>query len=333
MSKSALKSPSSIAAVKKDGKRLFKEGKHLLAKNKKKIPEASQESVQKGLDRLRQALEKRKPGDELSNAISAMEQTLEKELGFARKSSLREFVDSIVVAVLIAGFLRAFVLEAFKIPSGSMIPSLKVGDHLFVNKFIYGLRVPFPTSNSWIVRWGSPERGDVIVFRYPLDQSKDFIKRVVALSGDRVRVEGDQVYVNGKSLKRTPSESFEYIEDREPGAGSVSGFVNHAFAYTEKSFGEPGEDYSVIYDRSGRRRKALPDAGPTLPGLECADGGACIVKEGFVFAMGDNRDNSSDGRFWGGVPKTFIKGKAMFLFWSRGAKSGIRWDRIGAAVR
>jgi signal peptidase I len=332
MSKAKTKSGPPKAFTKRDAKRLLTEASHLLSRTRKKIPEATQTSVQTEIVALRAQLKSKTKQDWVA-AAQSLDSMIEQHLGFARKSSIREFVDSIVVAVVIAGLLRAFVLEAFKIPSGSMIPSLKVGDHLFVNKFIYGLRVPFPMSNAWIARWGEAERGDIIVFRYPVDQSKDFIKRVVALSGDRVRVTGDEVRVNGVALKRTAPESIEYVEDREPGAGAPPGFVNHALAYTETSFGEDAAEYSVIYDKQSRGRKPLPDLGPSLPGLDCSNGQDCRVLEDHVFVMGDNRDNSSDGRFWGAVPKTYIKGKAMFLFWSRGVKSGIRWDRIASAVK
>jgi len=326
--------PKSTARVfgKKDAKRLLKESTQLLSKNRKKLPESVFSTIEAEIVVLKDQL-KLKNDRSWEGGAQALDALVEKHLGFARKSSFREFVDSIVVAVVIAGILRAFVLEAFKIPSGSMIPSLKVGDHLFVNKFIYGLRVPIPMSNAWIARWGEAERGDIIVFRYPVDQSKDFIKRVVALTGDRVRVEGDQVWINGKALKRTDAKSIEYVEDREPGAGAPPSFVNYAAAYTEQSAGENAVDYSIIYDKQTRGRKPLPDSGPALPGLDCGNGKDCLVQEGHVFVMGDNRDNSSDGRFWGAVPKTYIKGKAMFVFWSRGVKSGIRWDRIGSSLR
>lgn len=334
------KAPSDEAFSKSDAKRLYKEGRNLLAKNRKKVPEATAESLEEKLNTLRQTMEQRNPGSKLTQAAQDLERSLEKDLGFARKSSIRELVDSVVIAVLIAGFLRAFVLEAFKIPSGSMIPTLKVGDHLFVNKFIYGLRSPMPMSNSWLVRWGSPDRGDVIVFRYPVNQSKDYIKRIVGIAGDKVLVVDDKVLINGEALNRTPAEDYTYYEDREcPGwlicpvtSDLRSGFANRAVLFTESSHADPDTQYTVIYNKQGLH-KELPEFKTDLPGLDCSSGKACLVKEGYVLVMGDNRDNSSDGRVWGGVPETFIKGKAMFIFGSRAVNSGIRWDRIGQAVR
>ncbi|MFO7930972.1 MAG: signal peptidase I [Thermodesulfobacteriota bacterium] len=118
------------------------------------------------------------------------------EEGQKRKSRLRENLEAIVIAVLLALFIRAFVVQAFKIPSGSMEPTLQVGDHILVNKFIYGVRLP--VTNTTIIPVSEPERGDIIVFEYPVEPDKDFIKRVVAVPGDVVEIRNKEVYVNGK---------------------------------------------------------------------------------------------------------------------------------------
>lgn len=115
-----------------------------------------------------------------------------------RKSAAREWLEALVVAILLALFIRTFVIQAFKIPSGSMIPTLLVGDHILVNKFIYGVRIPM--LDSWIVGPWVPKRQDIIVFKYPHDESRDFIKRVIGLPGDVVEVRGKQVYINGEPL-------------------------------------------------------------------------------------------------------------------------------------
>ncbi|MCF8025094.1 MAG: signal peptidase I [Desulfobacteraceae bacterium] len=115
-----------------------------------------------------------------------------------RKSRLRENIEAIVIAVLLALFIRAFVVQAFKIPSGSMEPTLQVGDHILVNKFIYGVRLPI--ANTTIIPVSEPERGDIIVFEYPVDPDKDFIKRVVAVAGDVVEIRDKKVYVNGRRV-------------------------------------------------------------------------------------------------------------------------------------
>ncbi len=113
-----------------------------------------------------------------------------------QKSVAREYAEALIVALVLALFIRSFIVQAFKIPSGSMLPTLQIGDHILVNKFLYGLRVPYPFERV-VVQWGQPHQGDVIVFVYPKDRSKDFIKRVVAVGGDTVEIRHKQVYVNG----------------------------------------------------------------------------------------------------------------------------------------
>lgn len=125
-----------------------------------------------------------------------MEQPKNKET-IKKKSAFREYAEAAAIAVLLALFIRTFVVQAFKIPSGSMEPTLLVGDHILVNKFIYGIKIPFVRTTLIPIR--EPSRGDVIVFIYPVDKSKDFIKRVVGLPGDTIRIQGKQILINGKS--------------------------------------------------------------------------------------------------------------------------------------
>ena len=113
-----------------------------------------------------------------------------------KKSILREYTEAIIIAILLALFIRTFIVQAFKIPSGSMIPTLLVGDHIIVNKFIYGVKMPF--INKTLIPVSSPKRNDVIVFIYPVDHSKDFIKRAIGLPGDRIRIIGQEIYINDK---------------------------------------------------------------------------------------------------------------------------------------
>lgn len=129
-----------------------------------------------------------------------------------QKSVAREYAEALVVALLLALFIRSFIVQAFKIPSGSMLPTLQIGDHILVNKFLYGLRLPYPFEKV-VVQWGQPHEGDVIVFVYPRDRTKDFIKRVIAVGGDTVAVRHKQVYVNGAKLE-IPQAAFA-DEDRE----------------------------------------------------------------------------------------------------------------------
>jgi signal peptidase I len=210
-----------------------------------------------------------------------------------KKGQARETVEAIIIAIILALFIRTFVLQAFKIPSSSMEDTLLVGDHLLVNKFSYGLQVPLPAMITLFGAripffetklyniWGSVKRGDIIVFRYPNDRSKDYIKRVVAVGGDVVQVKRDVVYINGE-VSVTPKAIFK---------GSYL-----------------------------RGSSIIRDFGPYN------------VPEERVFVMGDNRDNSYDSRYWGlenpdniTVPVSEIKGKAFIIYWS--------WDSVKASVR
>ena len=205
---------------------------------------------------------------------------MDEHLAFARKSTLREYAESIGVAVAIALLLRAFVVEAFQIPSGSMIPTLEVGDHIFVSKFSYGLSIPF-TDNK-ILQYGEPKRGDVIVFKYPLDTSTDYIKRVVGLPGDTVEVRARQLFINGKrdataSASRCAAATARY---RRPACPD-----DHDCELWLETLDGKVHDTILRAVAPGRRLD------PRL-----------VVPAGQVFVMGDNRDNSNDSRVWGTVP-------------------------------
>jgi len=129
-----------------------------------------------------------------------------------KKSKLREYIEALVTAVLIAFVIRSFIIEPFKIPSSSMVPTLLVGDHIFVNKFIYGLRPPFTKKHFF--QFKTPKRGEVIVFIYPEDESKDFIKRVAGLPGDKLGFSGTDVYINGEKLVREPIFAEQSQDDK-----------------------------------------------------------------------------------------------------------------------
>jgi signal peptidase I len=249
--------------------------------------------------------------EELAEALGRLDQALTAHLSFARKGASREYVESIGVAVLIALFLRAFVVEAFKIPSGSMIPTLQVGDHIFVNKFIFGARIPF-TNIKLFHHLRPPRRGEVIVFIYPENPEKDFIKRIVGVPGDTVQVCGPQVMLNGKPLRREPvpgpCEYDDYDEDHPLG----SWHKVKCLAYREWN---GNETYVTVHNDLN-----IPQV-PTC-------GKEWQVTPDHLFVMGDNRDNSHDSRYWGLVPYENIKGKAWFIWWSAAEKSSVRLNRM-----
>ncbi len=213
----------------------------------------------------------------------------------ARKSQVREIAEAIVIALVLALIIRTFVVQAFKIPSGSMEDTLLIGDHIIVSKFAYGLQVPkvddinlfgvnIPFLETRLIRtWGSIHRGDVIVFRFPGDRSKDYIKRVIGLPGDKVELRDRVIYVNGEKWN-------------DP----------HGI-YKGRLFGEDPE--------------------------KTVNFGPYTVPDGFVFCMGDNRDRSYDSRYWGPVPIYDIKGKAEIIYWSWDKDNHwVRFGRIGKII-
>jgi signal peptidase I len=132
-----------------------------------------------------------------------------------QKSVAREYAEALIVALVLALFIRSFIVQAFKIPSGSMLPTLQIGDHILVNKFLYGLRLPYPFEKM-VAQWGQPHQGDVIVFVYPKDRSKDFIKRVIAVGGETVEIRHKHVYLNGEKVE-IPEATFADESREIPG--------------------------------------------------------------------------------------------------------------------
>ncbi len=231
------------------------------------------------------------------------------------KSKLREYVEAILIALFLALLIRAFVIQAFKIPSGSMLPTLNIGDHLLVNKFIYGVRLPSTDERFFIIR--QPKRGDIIVFSFPKngeecksllknlayrfknswdnkdpsylfkDYCRDFIKRVIGIGGDKIEIRNRIVYVNDTPLA-------------EP-------YVVHSGRITAHGTEGPGDTLHPI-----------------------------TVPRGKFFVMGDNREESYDSRFWGFVDMRDIKGKSLIIYWSWDKKGEwwekVRWKRIGKFV-
>ena len=167
----------------KEARLLLREARRGLRKYSHRLTDKGGSAVKAAIDGLAAALDQQNH-DGVSTSINELDRALDDHMPFARKSTVREYTESIAVAVLIALFLRAFVVEAFKIPSGSMIPTLQVGDHIFVNKFSYGPAVPYTKSRVWTTM--PPHRADVIVFAFPEHPEQDFIKRVVALPGDKL---------------------------------------------------------------------------------------------------------------------------------------------------
>lgn len=191
--------------------------------------------------------------------------------------TLVEYSRSFFPVLAIVLVLRSFLVEPFQIPSGSMLPTLEDGDFILVNKFSYGIRLP--VLNNKVIEFGDPQRGDVIVFRYPEDTRINYIKRVVGVSGDVVRYENKVLYINGERVE-------DQLLERNP-----------PFAYYQETLGDVPH------------RIVKTDVAPASLGQ-----GEWVIPEGQYFVMGDNRDNSNDSRFWGFVPDENVVGKA-FAIW------------------
>ncbi|MEY2631440.1 MAG: signal peptidase [Pseudomonadota bacterium] len=212
-----------------------------------------------------------------------------------------EWGSSFFPVILAVFFLRSFIAEPFKIPSGSMIPTLLVGDFILVNKFSYGIRLP--VINKKIIDVGEPQRGDVMVFRYPEDPSLDYIKRVVGLPGDRIAYQNKRLTINGEPLASEKladylhPERLYYSEQYEEKLGAVSHKLlndSDAPAFINDAANFPFRE-NCQYNHSGIQ---------------------CTVPAGHYFMMGDNRDNSRDSRAWGFVPEANIVGKAFFIWFN-----------------
>jgi signal peptidase I len=224
------------------------------------------------------------------------------------KSFFKEWVEPFLIAAVVALFIRQFSVEAFKIPSGSMIPTLDIGDHLLVNKFIYGPRIPF--TDTRIFTWKEPQRGEIIVFKYPENESKNFIKRVVGVPGDKREIKNGRMFINDQPVPIIARGTFE---EREQGTGSHYYEKPRLF---EEQLGIVKHEIQYLRDQSNY------DFGPKLVPAES------------VFVMGDNRDNSQDSRFWGFVKYEKILGRALIIYWSwDGDGRWLRWERIGMLIR
>ncbi|MEN8169597.1 MAG: signal peptidase I [Pseudomonadota bacterium] len=256
------------------------------------------------LDGLLWRAKRRSRVESLKSGGERNEQVLEKA---GREPSLIEMSRSFFPIILIVLVVRSFVVEPFRIPSGSMMPTLSIGDFILVNKSAYGIRLP--VLNSRILDIGSPQRGDIAVFRYPENPKIDFIKRIVGVPGDRIAYRNKVLYINGKLAAQ------EYL-------GGYVGVGSGAVMTGSRRFHE---------ELSGVEHEIL-----VMPGRNVFGGDFdYVVPDGHYFAMGDNRDNSRDSRAWGFLPEENLVGKAFLIWmnWDWQQDGVIDWGRLGSKIQ
>jgi signal peptidase I len=284
-----------------------------------------------------------------------------------KKSKPQEYFNALIVAALIAFFLKIFFIEAFRIPTGSMENTLLVGDFLLVNKFVYGaitpMTIPFTSVRIPFYRFPAlkePHHGDVVVFDFPgyRDELKsaeqvDYIKRLIGEPGDTIRIINKRVYVNGKIFPNPPNAIFSpdtsgdnitdprifpkgsgWNEDnygplRIPGKGDVIHLTT-----------ENIEEWKIFIEREGHTVQTSPDNATLIDGKRSDD---YRVEQNYYFMMGDNRNNSLDSRFWGFMPRDHVIGEALIIYWSWDPNipfsqigrlfGSVRWNRVGSIIR
>lgn len=217
---------------------------------------------------------------------------------------LVDYAKSFFPIILVVLILRSFLIEPFRIPSGSMMPTLVAGDFILVNKYSYGIRLP--VIDTKIIDIGSPARGEIAVFRYPEDPSIDYIKRIVGLPGDHLRYEDKRLFVNGEEMPQRLIGTYT-------GVGHGRGMSGASLRMETIN----GNEHEILV----QSRRPVGE-------------GEFIVPDGYYFAMGDNRDNSNDSRFWGPVPDEYLVGRAFMIWMSWDSeRGGVTWERIGTRLQ
>lgn len=299
----------------RSSKKLIRTVKSVLKKKGEFLAPREAEHAEIRIDGCERSIEK---GSlyEIRTSTKALRLFFENNLSAHVKSRTRQNVEAIAVAVLLALAVRAFVFQPFKIPSGSMLPTLLVGDHILINKYLYGTRIPF--TNIVVFPFSEISRGDVVVFKLGEDAEKSrkgafYIKRAIGVAGDEIDISERTVFINGRPIPQT------YVGDYESEDG---GAALAADMYRQTM---SGREFDVMY------KKGMSSTSTGTMNFPL------VVPEDRIFVMGDNRDNSYDSRFWGFVPVENVYGKAFVIHWSWNRAEGditkmVRWKRIFSTI-
>lgn len=323
-----------LERARRDARRFAADARRLAARAGKRITKKVREEITAAADEVDQAAGEGDP-ERLSQALRALDVLWGEHLAGRTKPVWREYGEAVLLAVALALVLRGFVVEAFRIPSGSMAPTLLSGDHVLVWKLAYGVRLPF--TRLRLADLGAPRRGDVVVFASPRDPAADLVKRVVGVPGDVVELRDQVLYVNGVRQPRTPDGEVTYEERGEDGGAFVDTCRRFREALAKGELAPPDGELAGAGEASWQGAAAAGVA--TYDVLQCRrtrlasrEGPYEVVRPGHVFVLGDNRDRSADSRGGGWqVPLGNVKGRAerVLFSWGRGGA----WPRSGTGLR